>query len=85
MPDESQYYKIAPDDQENFDHLIIGRHDYELENDAALSDIEYNEESFDNDPDSERSKSKSNQEMKLIKSHSSKVSFVGPSHIYCRK
>lgn len=81
MPDESQYYKIAPDDQENFDHLIIGRHDYELENDAALSDIEYeqnDEEGFDNDPDSERSKS--NQEMKLIKSHSSKVSFP-----HCRK
>lgn len=74
LPDESKYYKIADEDNDNLDHLIIGRHDYELENDAALSDIDYNEqndeEGFEDDQDSDRS----SQEMKLIKSHSSKVS-----------
>jgi hypothetical protein len=69
------YYKID-DDNDNFENFIIRGDGYELENEVALSDIDYNEQNdgdFD-DIESEHSSSDGIQEMATIKHHDGQVS-----------
>lgn len=71
---DQNYYKIS---DENFENLIIRGDEYELENEVALSDIDYTDierHDDDFDFDSDQSSSYGMQEMTTIKYNDGQVS-----------